>query len=748
MRKALLPVLLASAAAIMVSGAQGAARHDARPWMNRALAPDRRADLVLARMTRDEKLTLVFGYFATDFPPRDNYRAPAEARAGSAGYVPGIPRLGIPPQWQTDAGVGVATQGGAAHKRERTALPSGMALAASWDPAIAFRGGAMIGAEARASGFNVMLAGGVDLVREPRNGRNFEYGGEDPLLAGTIIGHAIAGIQSNHIISTIKHYALNDQETGRDRLNVTIDRDAARMSDLLAFQIGIENGDPGSVMCAYNQVGGQHACENPFLLTQVLRRDWRWPGYVMSDWGATHSNVAAANAGLDQDSGYPFDEAPYFREPLRDAVANGQVPEARLDEMAHRILRSMFAHGLVDHVVTPGPIDMAAHAAVTRAAAEAGAVLLRNEGRILPLSRAVRSIAIIGSHADVGVLSGGGSSQVYPVGGNAAPGIAPTGWPGPVVYYPSSPMAAIRAQAPNATVRFASGDDPAEAARLAQGSDVAIVFAHQWTSESIDTSLTLPDRQDALIAAVAAANPRSVVVLETGGPVLMPWLDRVPGVLEIWYPGTAGGEAVANLLFGRVNPSGRLPVSFPRDESQLPRRAVDGIGNTPQQPIEVNYSEGAAVGYRWYEARGLDPLFPFGHGLTYTDFDYSGFRAALRGGELIVSFTVRNRGRAAGSAVPQIYVGPEAGGWEAPKRLGAFAKVRLAPGARQRVTLTVDPRLLAMFRDGQWNVAGGTYRVMLGASSRDVRQAVTVRLPARTLPVTWGRIGLRARGNS
>jgi beta-glucosidase len=733
----LLPAILALAAAIMVSGAQGAARHDSRPWMSRTLSPDRRADLALARMTRDEKLTLVFGYFATDFPPRDNYRAPAEGRAGSAGYVPGIPRLGIPPQWQTDAGVGVATQGGAAQKRERTGLPSGMAIAASWDPAIAYRGGAMIGSEARSSGFNVMLAGGMDLVREPRNGRNFEYGGEDPLLAGTMIGTAIAGIQSNHVISTIKHYALNDQETGRDWLNVTVDRDAARMSDLLAFQIGIEHGDPGSVMCAYNQVGGQHACENPFLLTQVLRRDWNWPGYVMSDWGATHSTVAAANAGLDQDSGYPFDTQPYFREALRDAVASGQVPQARLDEMAHRILRSMFAHGLVDHPVVPGPIDMAAHAAVTRAAAEAGAVLLRNEGRILPLSPSLRSIAIIGSHADAGVLSGGGSSQVYAVGGNAASGIAPTGWPGPVVYYPSSPMAAIRAQAPNATVRFASGDDPAEAARLARDSDVAIVFAHQWTSESIDTSLTLPDRQDALIAAVAAANPRSVVVLETGGAVLMPWLDRVPAVLELWYPGTAGGDAVANLLFGRVDPSGRLPISFPRDESQLPRRAVDGIGNTQQQPIEVNYSEGAAVGYRWYEARGLAPLFPFGHGLSYADFDYGGLSAVLRGGELSVSFTVRNSGRVAGGAVPQIYVGPEAGGWEAPKRLGAFAKLRLAPGAQQRVTLNVDPRLLAMFRGEQWNVAPGAYRVMLGASSRDIRRTVTVRLPARRLPAGW-----------
>jgi beta-glucosidase len=732
----LLAALAASASLIAVSPAGAATPGDARPWMNPALSADRRADLALGQMTRDEKLTLVFGYFSTDFPPH-HFTAPAEGRPGAAGYVPGIPRLGIPPQWETDAGVGVATQGGAAQKRERTALPSGLAIAASWDPQIAFRGGAMIGSEARSSGFNVMLAGGIDLVREPRNGRNFEYGGEDPLLAGTMIGNAIAGIQSNHIVSTIKHYALNDQETGRDRLNVTIDHDAARMSDLLAFQIGIEHGDPGSVMCSYNQVDHLHACENPFLLTQVLRHDWHWPGYVMSDWGATHSTIAAANAGLDQDSGYPFDTQPFFREALRDAVANGQVPAARLDEMARRILRSMFAHGLVDHPVVPGPIDMAAHEAVTRAAAEAGAVLLKNDDRILPLSPSVRSIAIIGSHADAGVLSGGGSSQVYPVGGNAAPGIAPTGWPGPVVYFPSSPLAAIRAQAPHATIRFASGDDPEEAARLARDSDVAIVFAHQWTSESIDTSLTLPDRQDALIGAVAAANPRSVVVLETGGPVLMPWLDHVPAVLEIWFPGSGGGGAVANLLFGRVNPSGHLPASFPRGENQLPRHAVDGIGVRPEQRIEVDYSEGAAVGYRWYDARGLEPLFPFGHGLSYSDFSFTGLSATQRGGELEVSFTVRNTGRVAGAAVPQIYVGPEAGDWEAPKRLGAFAKVRLAPGAQQRVTLRVDARLLAMFRAGQWNVAPGPYRVMLGASARDVRQAVTVRLPARRLPAGW-----------
>jgi beta-glucosidase len=381
-----------------------------RPWMDRTLSPDARAALVVGQMNRDEKLSLVFGYFATDDKGR-SYRAPDASRQGSAGFVPGIPRLGIPPQWQTDAGVGVATQGGAAEKRERTALPSGMATAASWNPELAYEGGAMIGAEAFASGFNVMLAGGVDLVREPRNGRNFEYGGEDPLLAGTMVGAQIAGIQSNAVVSTVKHYALNDQETGRGILDARIDPDQARMSDLLAFQIAIERSNPGSVMCAYNQVNGAHACENDWLLNQVLKRDWGYKGFVMSDWGATHSTERAANAGLDQDSGYPFDKQPYFGAPLKAAVAAGRVSPRRLDDMATRILRSMFAVGAVDRVATPGPIDFVAHEKVSRADAEQGAVLLKNRGNVLPLGPDVRSILVVGSHADKGVLSGGGSSQ-------------------------------------------------------------------------------------------------------------------------------------------------------------------------------------------------------------------------------------------------------------------------------------------------------------------------------------------------
>ncbi|PSJ38439.1 beta-glucosidase family protein [Allosphingosinicella deserti] len=739
MKKSVIAFALAASMLALSTSATGLAAPAAnRPWMNTALTPEQRTEAVLAKMTREEKLRLVFGYFGTDFEPK-KYKAPKEVRYGSAGYVPGIPRLGIPPQWQTDAGIGVATQGSAPTKRERTALPSGMATAATWNPDLAFQGGAMIGREARQSGFNVMLAGGVNLVRDPRNGRNFEYGGEDPLLAGIMVGAQIAGIQSNNIISTVKHYAINDLETGRDYHDARIDPTAARMSDLLAFQIAIEKSDPGSVMCAYNRVNGLYACENPWLLTDVLRNDWGWKGFVMSDWGATHSTVQAANTGLDQQSGHPFDKAPYFDKPLRDAVRNGEVSERRLTEMAGRILYAMFDNGVVDHPVKEEPIDLAAHAAVTRADAEQGAVLLKNGGRILPLKADTKKIVVIGGYADRGVLSGGGSSQTYPAGGNAVPDLEPKTWPGPVVYYPNAPLAAIRAQAPNAQVTFVDGRDPAAAARAAAEADVALVFVTQWASESIDASMTLPDNQDALVSAVAAANPKTVAILETGGPVLMPWADRVAGILEAWYPGTAGGDAIANLLFGKVNPSGKLPVTFPRDETQLPRQVRPGTGLAQNEMFAIDYSEGAAIGYKWFDKNGLEPLFPFGHGLSYTDFDYGRLQADAASGDLTVSFRVKNDGKRQGMDVPQLYVAPVAGGWEAPQRLAGFKKVDLAPGADTMVSVSVDPRLLATWDEAgkQWKIAGGQYKVMLGTSSRDVKETVTVQIPERILPASW-----------
>lgn len=694
----------------------------AHPWDNPDLSADARTDLVLKAMAQDEKLTLVFGYFGS-MKPDSNFVPPPEARMGSAGYVPGIPRLGLPPQWITDAGMGVATQRESADTyRERTALPSGVAVAATWNPELARRGGAMIGAEAWASGFNVLLAGGVDLQRDPRNGRNFEYAGEDPLLAGTMVGAAVAGIQSQHVISTVKHWALNAQETGRHIYSAEIADDQARMSDFLAFELAVEKGKPGSVMCAYNKVKSVYACENDYLLNQVLKHDWAYPGYVMSDWGAAYSTERAALAGLDQQSAGIFDAQPWFGAPLKAAVKAGRVPQARLDDMARRIVRSMFAVGLVDHPITNTTIDFAANAKVAQAAEEEAIVLLKNDRGVLPLSHSAKRILIVGGHADRGVISGGGSSTVFPVGGNAVPGLGPKGFPGPVVYLPSSPMGAIMARAPQTSVRYMDGSDPAAAAKEAARSDVVIVFATQWVAEDMDVPLALADGQDDLIRAVATANPHTIVVLETGGPVFMPWLNQVAGVLEAWNPGSGGGEAIARVLFGEVDAAGRLPVTFPASLDQLPRPKLDGTDLPANTAFAVNYSEGAAVGYKWFDKNGLKPLFPFGYGLSYTHFDYSDLQASMMDGRLTVRFTVKNTGTRAGKDVPQIYVG--ASGWEAPRRLAGWSKVELQPGASTSVSLTIDPRLLSTYAGQRWAITPGPFIVSLGASSAEIKTSV------------------------
>ena len=716
----------------------------AQLWMNAALDPDARADMVMHVMTTKEKQQLVFGYFSTTAPWM-HFTRPDGGLADAAGYIAGIARLGIPAQSETDAGVGVATQR-SPHPRLRTSLPSGIATAATWDRDLAFAGGAMIGNEARLSGFNVQLAGGVDLLREPRNGRNFESAGEDPLLAGSIDGQEIRGIQSNNIISTLKHYAFNDQETDRFTVDVKIGDPAARQSDLLAFQLANETGHPGSVMCSYNRVNGAYACESDWLLNQVLKTDWGFKGYVMSDWGATHSTVPAANAGLDQESGYPFDVSPYFKDALGEAVADGWVRSGRLDDMTHRILRSMFAEGLFEHPLNgdqSAGIDYAAHAAATQADEEGAIVLLKNDHRLLPLAKSARSILIIGGHADAGVLSGGGSSQVYPHGGPenglAISNDGPDGFPGPMVYFPSSPMAGLKKRT-QATLTYIDGKDPTAAARAAAKADVVIVFATQWTGESIDApDLSLPNHQDALIGAVAKANRKTVVVLETGGPVLMPWLNDVGAVLEAWYPGTSGGEAIARVLTGAVDPSGHLPVTFPAGTDQLPRVVVDGDTAKTGHPHTDYDIEGAAVGYKWFDQKGLKPLVPFGYGLSYTGFGWSGLNAKPAGKGVAVSVTVRNTGAVAGHAVTEVYVAaPSGAGWEAPKRLGAFDKTALAAGEGKTLALSVDPRLLATWDEAAhgWKIAAGDYKVMTGTSAADLAPAVTVHLDAMTLDVS------------
>ena len=686
-----------------------------QPWMDARLTPDARAELVLKTLSLDQQIALLHGYMPVFMGPK----RPPNVQI-SAGWIPGLPELGIPDLTESDASLGVANAG--RRNDDATPLPSGLALAATWDAKTAYASGAMIGKEARQKGFNTLLAGGVNLLRDPRNGRNFEYLGEDPLLAGTLDGASIAGIQSNHIVSTIKHFALNDQETGRMVLDGQIDEAAFRESDLLAFEIAIETGHPGSVMCAYNRVGGTYACENPFLLTQVLRADWKYPGWVMSDWGAVH-DVQAAKAGLDQESGQQLDKQVYFDAPLKAAVASGEVPAARIHQMAHRYLRSLFAAGVVDHPLTPGGLDTAADAAVAGRAEEEAIVLLKNEGNLLPLAKGApnRNIVVIGGHANVGVISGAGSSQVMPLGSKTYPKLpgAPQ-WGGGQVFHPDPPEEALAARQPQGLAYY-DGADPTEAAHVAKTAYAAVVFATQWSSEGMDIAMKLDGDQDALISAVAAANPRTIVVLETAGPVLMPWRDKVGAVVEAWYPGARGGQAIAKVLYGEVNPQGRLPVTFPTGEAQLARPALPGADQhivetlTPSTPksFDVKYTEGSDVGYRGYAKSGQKPLYPFGYGLSYTRFRYSGLKVS-GGKTLSASFTVTNVSNVAGTDTPQVYL--TAGPKRRQQRLIGWSKVTLKPGEARVVTVAAPQRMLANWdvKTHGWRLDGGAYQVAVG----------------------------------
>ena len=702
---------LAGAIAVALGALLAAQVQAAPPWMNPKLSPDKRADLLQAQMTADEEYSLLHGHM-----PGMMHNRPANIPR-VAGHFDGVARLGIPDIWESDASLGVANAG--REHDDATALPSGLALAATFDPKLLFDGGAMIGRETRQKGFNVLLAGGANIAREPRNGRNFEYLGEDPLLAGNLDGASIRGIQSAHVASTAKHFALNDQETGRMVASADMSPAAARESDLLAFEIAIESGQPLSVMCSYNRVDDVYACENPTMLNGVLKGDWGWKGWVMSDWGAVHS-AAAAVAGLDQESGEELDRNIYFDEPLRQAVASGQIPAARVHDMVRRILRGLFASGVMDHPIKAGGLDTAADGKVAARAAEQGVVLLKNDGGLLPLTGKDKTIVVIGGHADVGVMSGGGSSQVIPLGSIKLP--PPKGapfWSAGVIYHPYPPLKAILARAHGAAVTYVDGTDPAAAAAAARDADVVIVFANQWASEAMDVSLTLQDNQDALISTVAAANPHTVVVLETGDPVLMPWLGQVGAVVEAWYPGANGGETIARVLYGEVNPSGRLPISFPASVDQLPHPVLPGsdqlVGGTQDatKPFEIHYTEGSDVGYRWYAKTGAAPLFPFGHGLSYTRFAYD--HLTVKGGATVtVSFRVRNTGKRAGIDTPQVYLSAEPNRTQ--QRLIGWSRVALKPGESRVVTVSADKRLLANWNDAGhgWKVGAGTFKVFVG----------------------------------
>src|SRR6266478_4965244 len=719
---------------------QVSAKTTPKPWLNSSLSPDERAAMVVKEMTLDEKISLLHGTGMSGLGPVSPLAVHSN---GGAGYVIAIPRLGIPAIQMSDAAYGVRMSG--ENGRYSTALPACVAGAASWDLEAAHEYGALIGRELRAQGYNMSLGGGVNITREPRNGRSFEYMGEDPILAGKIVAQVIKGTQDQHVIGDIKHYALNDQESGRNAVNVNIDQRSMRESDLLAFEIGIRESDVAAVMCSYNRINGDYACENHYLLTDVLKKDWNFKGFVLSDWGGTHSAAKASAAGLDQEEPAEI----FYGAEFKKAVEAGKIPKSELDDHVHRILRSMFATGVIDDPPEKSVVDVLGGLEVAQKIAEQSIVLLKNEQNQLPLDASkLHSIVVIGAHSDVGMISGGGSAQVDPPGGNAImpAGKGRTHWQAEI-WFPTSPLKAIQAKLPHATVDYDAGTDPSAAAALARSTQVAIVFAYQWESEGMDLeTLTLAHDQDALIAKVAAANPHTIVVLETGSPATMPWVDQVSGVLEAWYPGTRGAEALANLLFGEVNPSAKLPITFPKSDADLPhptlvkapkqsiaddskpdrwKRILEGL-----PPFQVTYNEGVKVGYKWYDAENKPVLFPFGYGLSYTTYAYSNLKVTS-GTKVLVSFTVQNTGNRDGAEIAQVYAALPASAAEPPKRLVGWSKVQLKAGESKEVSVEVDPLYLSIFDVDRnaWQRIAGDYTLLVGGSSQSLPLKESLSLP-------------------
>jgi beta-glucosidase len=702
------------------------------PWMDPTQSSDRRAGELLGAMTLDQEISMLH---STESTMMTYY--------GTAGHIAAIPQLCIPDVVLNDAGAGVGDG-----QVNTTAFPDGIAQASSWDPSLQQQYGTALGWEAWHKGINVMLAPGVNIARVPMNGRNFEYAGEDPYLAGQTSAAVIKGIQSQNVIATVKHYAANNQETNRMTVSSDVNERTLHEIYLPAFETAVKQGHVGSVMCSYNRINTVYACENPSMLTDILKKEWGFSGFVMSDWGATHSTAPAANAGLDMEM-ESYNNGQYFGAALKTAVQNGQVPSSRVNDMVVRILRSMFADGLFDHPAVPEPqgfaavVNTPAEATVARNVAEAGTVLLKNKDGVLPLDGIGKKIALIGQaaggHGAELAYQGGGSSHV-PLAGSV-----------PVV----SPQQGItqRGAANGDAVVYADGTVVADAVAAAKASDVAIVYANDSEAEGSDrpnlglnygacglvTCAQLPVSQDQLIEAVAQANPNTIVVLNTGGPVLMPWLNQVKGVVEAWYPGQEDGNAIASILFGDVNPSGKLTQTFPASQSDLPTQTTAQYPGTTVAGDTVGphatYSEGLDIGYRWYDTQNISPLFPFGYGLSYTTFGYSNATVTRTTNGATVSFTLTNTGGRAGAEVAQVYIADPAVSGEPPKQLKGYQKVSLQPGQSSRVTIPLDSRAFARWDTSRhtWVVDKGTYTIFVGSSSRDLRQQAGVTLAARTL---------------
>ncbi|MEU0792947.1 glycoside hydrolase family 3 C-terminal domain-containing protein [Amycolatopsis sp. NPDC005961] len=662
------------------------------PWVGSTAPVADRVTQLMAAMTAQQKIKVLHGNGAT---------------GPYIGNTDAVPELCIPALGLQDgpAGVGDGLDG-------VTQFPAPVSAAATWDTGLMNRYGSAMGAEFAGKGVDIALGPTINLVRDPRWGRNFETYAEDPYLAGAAGTATIQGIQSQGVMAQAKHAAAYNVEAGASRGtpsdNVIIDDRTLHELYLPAFQQVASQGQVASMMCAYNQINGVPACQNSGVLTTAIKQDAGWGGFVGSDWGsATGGPRQLANGGLDME----MPGGAFFGQGLLDAVSRGEVTQARVDDMVRRVLTQMFRFGVFDRARRGTPasvVTTAANVTTARDVAAAGSVLLKNTG-VLPLTASTKSIALSGGDGIDPQNIGGGSAKVNPSPASVNPinGIKARAGSGVMVSYVDG--AGEHVQTPNIPGAVAA----------AKAADVAIVFASYGESETQDLdTIDLQNQQNDLIDAVATANPRTIVVLNTGSAVTMPWLAKAAAVVEGWYPGQENGNALASLLYGDVNPSGKLPVSFPKQLADLPTANVQQF---PGANDRIEYSEGLNVGYRWYDSRNIEPLFPFGFGLSYTTFGFSNLVVSPQGtnGTATVTATVTNTGSRAGADVVQLYVGQPTGNGEPPKQLKGFKKVQLNPGQSQQVSFPLTPRDLAHW-SGSWTTNAGQYRVYLGDSSRNV----------------------------